>query len=114
MSDGTFDYLNDGASYSDSTDWQPPKPEVQTEAANQVKSVVATSYPVINDVADWFEQQINNCDNIHNIQVASTTINGVKYTREIHVEAQVLAYQMLKDLLLEKARDWEGFGSDNE
>jgi hypothetical protein len=64
----------------------------------------------MDDVADWFKQAITECDSIANIEVATMTVHGVKYSRAVSVEAQVLAYHLLKEMLQDKANEFQEFG----
>lgn len=102
-------YLNDGETYTPPGVYYPKTENPATDAELQTQAAIAQSLPIMGEVAAWFEQEIQNCDNIHNIQVTSLTVNGVKYGRDISVEAQVLAFQLLKEMLQNKARDFESF-----
>lgn len=87
-------------------------PETSTEgeielAAEQGK--LSASFPVLDDLIDWFDAEIAKCDSIDNIQVTSLTINGVKYSRDVSVEGQILAYQLLKGLMHDKKVTFENF-----
>ena len=110
MSQGTYDYVNDGATY----DWQPPQPEVQQEADKHIKAVVAPSFPIMDDVAQWFDEQIADSRDRRNIQVTALTVNGVKYSREVSVEAQVLAMELLEQKLTAKRAEWGTFGESDD
>jgi len=105
-------YVNDGESYN--TAYYPEVPTEQAEAEAQQKALIATAYPIMDDIADWFADSIASCDNMHNIEMKQITINGAKYTRNASIEGQVLAYQMLKDLLQEKATEFAEFGKDHK
>jgi hypothetical protein len=112
MSDGTFDYVGDGGSLS--TDWQPIGPTEQQEAEQSQKAVQASSYPIMDEVAKWFDNAIHDASGLDNIKIDELTINGVKYSRTVSVEAQVLAYQLLEQLLTQKRAEWAEFGKDDD
>lgn len=102
-------YLRDGADYTNGI-YYPEVPTEQKEEEAKHKGTIASSYPIMDDVANWFDEAITECSDIANIETSTTTINGVKYSRTIHVEAQVLAYQLLKQLLQDKAAEFKEFG----
>lgn len=110
MNDGDL-YLRDGADYQNGI-YYPDAPEEQVEEEQKAIGVKASSYPVMDDVADWFKTAISECDSVSNIEVATMTMNGVKYSRSVSVEAQVLAYQLLKELLQDKANEFQEFGKE--
>lgn len=100
-------YPNAGDDYN--TAYYPAPPAEQTEEIAASQAIKAASYPILPSIGEWFENQINECDNIHNIQVTSITINGIKYSRDISVQAQVLAYQLLKEKLQEKYDEFKDY-----
>lgn len=102
-------YQNDGESFTNGV-YYPTVPEEQIEEEIRAKSIMAGSYPIMDNVADWFKDAIKECDSISNIETTTVTINNVKYSRTIHIEAQVLAYQLLKSLLSDKANEFGEFG----
>lgn len=105
-------YVNAGDSYD--TTYYPEAPEEQQEEERHEKMIRAASYPIMDDLADWWKDMIEGCDDIHNIAMTEMTINDVKYTRAVSIEAQVLAYQLLKEKLIEKYQMFQGFGKDGE
>lgn len=105
-------YVNDGETYQD-TAYYPTEPQEQKESQAHDAGIKAASYPIMPELAEWFQTAITDCDNIHNIQVTAMTVNGVQYSRQISVEAQVLAYQLLKEKLQEKAEEFAKFGETN-
>ena len=105
-------YLTSGESYVGG-DYYPEAPEEQVEKERVSVGIVKASYPIIDDVAAWFDTQIDASNQISNIQMTSLTINGVKYDRTISIEAQALAYQLLHDLLVDKAKDWTLWSESN-
>lgn len=104
-------YMNDGDSFQNGI-YYPDAPEEQTTKINEEQSAKAGSYPILPKLHKWFEDQIKDCDNMHNIQVSKMTINGVSYGRTVSVEAQVLAYQLLKEKLTEKAHEFDDFAEE--
>ena len=104
-------YTRSGETY-DSTASYAKEPDEQVEEKDQRNAIIAGSYPIMDDVADWFRTQIAASTDIHNVEVTTMTVNGVKYSRKISVEAQVLAFQLLKQLLESKLQEFSGFGKD--
>lgn len=104
-------YTHDGETYTNGA-YYPKKPEDQVVEDDKTDAVIAQSYPVIKDVADWFQREIAAASDIHNIQVSVMTMNGFKYSRTVSVEAQVLAYQLLQEKLAEKFQEFEMFAKD--
>lgn len=102
-------YKNDGATYTNGV-YYPEVPAEQVEDEAKARGILASSYPVMDDVAEWFKQSIADCDSISNIEIQAMTVHGVKYTREVSVQAQVLAYQLLKQALEDKAKEFSEFG----
>lgn len=92
-----------------STLYEPGTPEGQAERIAQENAAKAQSYPVLGDIFDWFDDQIKRCPNISNIVTDSQEINGVTYARQVSIEAQVLAYQLLQSLLEEKRDEFREF-----
>lgn len=105
-------YVNAGDSYD--TTYYPAPPVERVEEEQAEKAIRAASYPIMDSLADWWKDMISSCDDIHNISVTEMTINDVKYSRTISIEAQVLAYQLLKEKLIEKYDMFQGFGKDGE
>lgn len=106
---GTDDlYINDGAAYDTSYYPEDQDGEVKEQEVSQ-KAVQAASYPIMGDVAEWFEEQIKSCDSIDNIIFDTQVIGNVQLDRNLSVEVQVLAYRLLKEKLQDKARDFEDF-----
>lgn len=102
-------YLRDGADYTNGI-YYPETPTEQVEEEAKEKAVIASSYPVMDDVAEWFQEAIKECDSITNIDMNKVTIGEVTYSRATSVEGQVLAYQLLKQLLSDKAAEFGEFG----
>jgi hypothetical protein len=108
MNDGDL-YLRDGADYQNGV-YYPEAPIAQVEEEQKAIGIKASSYPVMDDVANWFKEAIADCDSISNIETSIQTLNGVKYSRTISIEGQVFAYQLLKELLQDKANEFQEFG----
>lgn len=102
-------YFNAGDSYGEPGAYYPAVPKEQAERIRESEAVKASSYPILPELAQWFDDQIKKCNNINNIQVDALTISGVKYERSVSIEAQVLAYKLLYDLLASKAHEFERF-----
>lgn len=102
-------YQRDGETYTNGT-YYPAVPEEQVEAEVKQKSVIASSYPIMDDVANWFDEAIADSKDITNIDLTLTEINGVKVTMSVSAEAQILAYQLLGQALQDKKAEFEEFG----
>lgn len=105
-------YLRDGESYQAPGVYYPEAPEEQKAAEQDIRNIKAASYPILEDNLKWFEEAINACDNMDNIVTADMTRNGVTYSRRVSVEAQVLAYQLLKAKLQEKYAEYQEFAKE--
>lgn len=97
-----MDYPNAGEAYSSD-------PKVVTKAEQVDLGKVATSAPVLDELIEWFDVQIASADSLMNIETTKLTINGVKYERSVSIEGQVLANQILKQLLETKKADYVAF-----
>lgn len=100
-------YPNAGDDYD--TTFYPEESEDRQEAERQQKAVIAASYPVMKDVAEWFESQIQATDSLSNIQLQSITVGGIAHERKVSIEGQILAHQLLKELLEAKYQDFKQF-----
>lgn len=112
ISDGHI-YVNDGETF-DNGIYAPEVPIEQQEQEQEEKAVTAASYPVMASVAEWFKREIANCPNIHNIQTEAITIGETTYDRKVSIEAQVLAYQLLKEHLQAKFDEFKEFVPEEE
>lgn len=104
-------YINDGASYEDQ---YYDIPAERKEAEREKAAVIQSSLPVIKDVHDWFETAIDLCDSLDNIQTRQITINDVKVDVNVSIEAQLYAYQLLKQLLTDKQAEFKEFAEGVE
>jgi hypothetical protein len=107
-------YVNPGITDVLGGAYYPGEPEERKAAEKDQAAPVAASYPIMEDVAEWFKQQIASCDDMHNIQVSKMTIGGTVYERSISVEAQVLAYQLLKEKLTDKFNTFKDFSKETD
>lgn len=106
-------YLRDGATETNGI-YYPEKPEEQVEAEVKQKGTIASSYPIMGDVADWFKEAIADSNDLNHVDFTKTEINGVAVSMNVSVEAQVLAYQMLGQLLTDKAKEFDEFMQERE
>jgi hypothetical protein len=106
-------YQRDGADYTNGT-YYPEKPEEQVEAEVRQKGTIASSYPIMGDVATWFKEAIADSNDLNNIDLNKTEINGVNVTMSVSAEAQLLAYQLLGQLLTDKAKEFDEFMQERE
>lgn len=118
---GTNDDLYFASAEDAGTDntYYPEEDAERTEDEQNEKVIITSSYPILPDLAHWFEKEIADCDSLDNIQVDSLTLGNATYSRSISIEAQVLAYQLLKAKLTEAshrfkdvAKDLEGLGDE--
>lgn len=108
-------YVNAGDSYNTPVgEYYPAPPAERVEEERQERAIKAASYPIMDDLADWWKAMIDGCDDIHNIAMTDMTVNDVKYTRSVSIEAQVLAYQIVKEKLIEKYQLFQNFGKGGE
>lgn len=91
---------NDGQAYSSD-------PRIETPAETIKKGMVSLAHPV--ETVEWFEDQIANADSLMNIETTELKIGDVTYTRKVSIEAQVLAQQMLGELLRTKMQEYQHF-----
>ena len=104
-------YLRDGATETNGI-YYPEKPEEQVEAEVKQKGTIASSYPIMGDVAEWFKEAIADSNDLNNIDLNKTEINGVSVS--VSAEAQLLAYQLLGQLLTDKAKEFDEFMQERE
>lgn len=91
----TSDTYEDTAFYADI-------PEERKEAEQEEKAIKAASYPIMGDIADWFEEQIKLTDS----RAASNTyatLHGIP--KDIANEA----FDVLRDLLNAKYQEFKDF-----
>lgn len=97
--------------------FQPPVPDERKAhelKANVRKDRLARSYPVLDDLIDWFDGQIKAIDSIGNIETTALTVNGTKYESKVSIPAQVLAYQLLKSKLEEVKTGFKDFKEEHD
>ena len=99
-------YLRDGETYTNGV-YYPEEPQEQVEEIQQKRGVIAASYPVMEDVAEWFANSIADAKDLTNIDLHRTEINGVNVSLRVSVEAQVLAYHLLAQALQDKSQEFE-------
>lgn len=96
--------LNDGDQYTNGV-YYPPEDAVVKEAEQTQRAVQATSYPIMDDVADWFKEQIASCDSAQNIK-AYAIANGLS------LEESLNAFDIARTILEAKAAEFGEFGQD--
>lgn len=106
-------YVNEGSSY-DNGIYYPGEPEERKEAEEEQAAEKAGPIPVLQNVHQWLLDQAKECDNIHAIEVTELTINGVKYSRKVSVEAQVLCMQLMKERMNTKAEEFKDFAEEQD
>lgn len=93
-----------------------PEPDLVVEDTNKLaekEAKLSSSLPILDDLIEWFDTQVDLCDSLDNILLTSMTINGVKMGREVSIEGQLMAYQMLKEMLETKRKEFEDFKLEN-
>lgn len=105
--------MTDGESFQNGI-YYPEQPVERTNDEVSEAAIKAASYPVMGAVADWFIDAVAECDNLDNIQLRAMTINGVKVGRTVSIEAQILAYQLLKELLMDKSNEFAQFATERD
>jgi hypothetical protein len=106
-------YLRDGETYTNGT-YYPDVPQEQVDEEVKQKGIIASSYPIMNDVADWFDSAIADSKDMTNIDLTVTEINGVKVSMSVSAEAKVLAYHLLTQALQDKKAEFAEFGKGRE
>jgi hypothetical protein len=97
--DDTFVASSEG--YQDAA-YYPEQPEERTESESKDAAILAASYPIMADIADWFARQVEEAMDITNIDLEST----------LPVEVQVKAYQLYQTKMIEKAREFADYRSE--
>lgn len=82
-------YPNDGSFY------QPVVPKEIEQANKEEQNVAKQSLPIIDEIVEWFDRQIQESEKLTNIDVES----------KVPVEAQIIALQELSRLLELKKGD---------
>jgi hypothetical protein len=103
-------YVNAGDDMAPNGVFYPGEPAEQKQEEREQHAKIAQSLPIMDDVADWFRDAIIECDNLDNIKIDELVIDGITYRRQISVEAQILAHQLLKSLLGQKLLEFDEFG----
>ncbi len=94
---------NDGQAYSSD-------PKITTHAEAMQRAQATSTNP--QETVEWFEKQIARCDSLDNIETAEMKINGITYSRKVSIEAQILAQQMLIELLRAKMEEYKFFAEN--
>lgn len=103
----TSDYPQDGAQLGGV--YYPEENKDYDKDAIVAKGKKDASYPVIEDLLMWFEEQIQACDSIDAIDTSAMTINGVKIETRFGIEAQLYGQKKLKELLLFKQSEFMNY-----
>lgn len=107
-------YPNAGDSYDTPPGaYYPGLPKEREEAEKEEVAAKSASLPILPEIAEWFQEQIARTDSVDNIKIDEMTLNGVRYSRKLSVEAQVLAFQLLKARLIEKAKEFDDFAQEH-
>ncbi len=100
-------YPNDGDTMG--TYYQPEIPEEQLEAEEEDRKLRNAANPILDHLIEWFQDQIDAADSTDNIELDTLEVNGVKYERKTSIEAQILAYRLLKQMLSEKQGEFKAW-----
>lgn len=101
-------YINDGDSFGAEFQYY-DQPEERKQAEQAQAAAVNAPTPLQENVAKWFEEEIAKCNLPENIMTRTVEIAGVKVESKASIEGQVIAYQMLKQLLTDKFSEFEKF-----
>lgn len=97
-------YVNDGASYDTDFTGISDMPAERVEEEAKVKAIIAASYPVMAQVADWFHEEA----------MAAMDISNINLESKVPVEAQVLAFQLYQTKMIEKAKEFADYRSEKD
>ena len=98
-----LDYPQSGDDFS--TAYYPGEDPERVEAEQAKASIVSQSYPVMEDVAAWFDRQIADCDSRRNILAYAATHNT-------DPERTALAFDIVRELLEIKRSEFGTISSE--
>lgn len=99
-------YLNDGETYQDAA-YYADEPEERKEAERTAAAILTASYPVMGDVYQWFQEQIDATDSRRNIK-AYADAHGYE------VESTARAFDIVRELLEAKQAEFEQFKAEED
>ena len=102
MNDDAMMYPQEGSSYDADTTYYPGEPLERKQEEQKDNAVLASSYPIMGAVADWFHDAAMDAMDITNIDLES----------KVPVEVQVKAYQLYQAKMIEKAREFEDWRTE--
>lgn len=99
-------YVNNGDTYV-STDYQPEPFQTvqQKEQLSHDQAIKAASYPIMADVADWFDTQIDGCDSRRTINAYA----AAKGYQPNQLEDVARAFDIVRELLEAKSLEFTEF-----
>jgi hypothetical protein len=105
MDTGTpvIDYPQDGESYTNGV-YYPDLPQERKEEESKDNAVIAASYPVMESVAQWFQEQVEATDSRRNIRAYAEASN-------LDLTDTARAFDIVHDLLEAKSHEFEVFRS---
>ena len=95
-------YPNSGESFDEAVD-------DTFDLIEEARTRANISYPIVDEFLEFLEDQLKAVPNITNIQTSKQKYNGIEYSRTISIEGQVLAYQMMYDLLMSQIQKAKTF-----
>ncbi len=99
--DDSILYPNDGADYANGV-YYPGEPREQKEAQSREDAVIASSYPVMEKVAEWFAEQVDATDSRANIRAYAEV-------HKLDLDLTSRAFDIVHDLLEAKSHEFAEF-----
>lgn len=99
-------YTNDGESFTNGL-YYPEVDETVEAAEQEQKSTQAASYPVMDDVADWFKEQIRLTD-------SAMYIKSYASAEHVSLEDAHRAFDIARVILEGKAVEFAEFGKEHQ
>lgn len=96
------DYVAPSDSY---TDYNPGEPQERIEQESHDAAIMAASYPVMADVYQWFDEQIEATDSRRNIQAYATS-------HDLDLNLTSAAFDIVRELLEGKQAEFQQFQAE--
>ena len=97
-------YQIDGETYTNGI-YYPEVPTEQAEAEKAKQGKMASSYPVMDDVADWFKEQIELADSVQYVKSYADV-------EKVPIEDTLRAFDIVRLLLETKSHEFAEFGKE--
>jgi len=99
-------YVNTGLDYAPA-DYQATIPKERLEQESKEAAIKAASYPIMADIADWFQVQFAYLD-------SRTAVLAYATEYEVDVEVAGRAFDVARDIIAVKAKEFEDFQSEKD